>query len=286
MKNLVSLKTEALDISAYHSFKSEGVSLWWLGQAGFLIRFRDKNILIDPYLSDVLAQKYKGKKFPHIRMMPSPIKMEELNDIDYCISSHAHSDHMDPGLIPLLRESSPNCQFICPEAVKDTALERGTPESRLTTMDAGMTLFLDSGLSISAIPAAHEEIKQDSKGHHFFLGYILNLDDFSIFHPGDCLPYKGFDSWLAPFMINLALLPVNGQKDELSEQGIAGNFNMKQACGIMKEHDINYMVAQHFGLFDFNTVSREHIKKEADTSGMTDRIFPAETGTVYRLIRE
>ena len=285
MKGTLSLTTENLAVGEYGRDDFAGISLWWLGQAGFLIRFAGKNILIDPYLSDVLAAKYKGKKFPHVRMMESPISMEALTDIDYCISSHAHSDHMDPGLIPVLREASPLCRFICPEAVRSTALERGAPDDRLIGLNAGDTLSLGTGLSLSAIPAAHEVIKTDDEGRHFFLGYILSLDGYRLFHPGDCLPYDGFDSWLESYDLDLALLPVNGQRDELSSQGIAGNFDITQACKIMADHDINYMIPQHFGMFDFNTVSMESIVQEAEASGMGERIFPAAVGRVYRLVR-
>jgi L-ascorbate metabolism protein UlaG (beta-lactamase superfamily) len=44
--------------------------LYWLGQAGFLIDAapehapRPLRLLIDPYLSDSLAEKYRGKEFP------------------------------------------------------------------------------------------------------------------------------------------------------------------------------------------------------------------------------
>ncbi len=286
MKKKLMLRWEENPVRNYHEDDYKGVSLWWLGQAGFLVRFGGKNILMDPYLSDVLAQKYKGKKFPHIRMMEPPLSMEDLTDIDYCISSHAHSDHMDPGLLPVLRETSPRCRFICPEAVRSTARERGAPDDRLIGLNAGDSLSLGTGLSLSAIPAAHEEIKTDDEGRHFFLGYILALDGYRIFHPGDCLPYEGFDSWLGSYTVDLGLLPVNGQRDELSSQGIAGNFDMKQACQIMADHDINYMIPQHFGMFDFNTVSLESINGEAEASGMKERIFPAAVGRVYRMIRE
>ena len=37
----------------------------WLGQAGFLIRWREFRLVIDPYLSDSLATKYRGTRFPH-----------------------------------------------------------------------------------------------------------------------------------------------------------------------------------------------------------------------------
>ncbi len=50
-----------------------GIRLFWLGQAGFVLEAHEKRIVIDPYLSDSLAEKYKGTPRPHIRMMPPPV---------------------------------------------------------------------------------------------------------------------------------------------------------------------------------------------------------------------
>ncbi len=283
---MLTLEIIPYEVSEYKSWDDEGFGLWWLGQAGFLIRTADTTILIDPYLSDFLAEKYKGQKFPHIRMMPSPINMEDLTGIDYCISSHSHSDHMDPGLIPILLKSSPACRFIIPEAVRSVALERGVPERLILGMDAGVSLSLSEDIILSAIPAAHEEIKTNGKGQRLFLGYFLKTDGFTLFHPGDCLPYEDLDSWLEPHEIDLALMPVNGQRDELSSLGIAGNFSIEQACQIMKKHDIKYMIPQHIGMFDFNTVSRDDLDRVIDASDSSDRIFPAEIDVLYHLVRK
>ena len=42
--------------------------LWWLGQSGFLLQWKGKRILIDPYLSDSLTKKYAATDKPHTRM--------------------------------------------------------------------------------------------------------------------------------------------------------------------------------------------------------------------------
>ena len=42
------------------------VQLFWLGQAGFVIESHHQRWLIDPYLSDSLARKYRGKKYDHV----------------------------------------------------------------------------------------------------------------------------------------------------------------------------------------------------------------------------
>lgn len=40
----------------------DAVSVWWLGQAGFCLRWRGLRIAVDPYLSDSLARKYAGDR--------------------------------------------------------------------------------------------------------------------------------------------------------------------------------------------------------------------------------
>ena len=39
--------------------------IWWLGQSGFLIKWGEKFILLDPYLSDSLTKKYSDTDKPH-----------------------------------------------------------------------------------------------------------------------------------------------------------------------------------------------------------------------------
>ena len=36
--------------------------LWWLGQSGFLVKLDDRYLLLDPYLSDSLTEKYEGRR--------------------------------------------------------------------------------------------------------------------------------------------------------------------------------------------------------------------------------
>ena len=50
------------------------VGVAWLGQAGFLFRASKCRLLIDPYLSDHLAAKYRGTEFTHQRLMAAPLE--------------------------------------------------------------------------------------------------------------------------------------------------------------------------------------------------------------------
>jgi len=278
-----SLRRLEYPVTEYRKWSGGGVALWWLGQAGFLIRCANTNIIIDAYLSDVLAAKYEGQIYSHVRMMPPPIPMVDLTHINYVICSHSHSDHMDPGLLPVIRDRNPDCRFVVPEAVRSAAADRGIPGERLLAVDAGSEITLAEGLVLSVIPSAHEILQQDEEGHHAYLGFIFQFGELGVYHPGDCLPYPGYDSRLTPHHIDLALMPVNGRREELSRRGIPGNFSFTQSRKIMRDHGIRYMIPHHYGMFEFNTVERDELDSGIRDSGAPGRIFPAETGILYHL---
>ena len=66
------------------------IGIFWLGQAGFLLKNSKGEILaIDPYLSDAV-ERICGLK----RMMMAVMEPEELNP-DYVLISHHDEDHLD-----------------------------------------------------------------------------------------------------------------------------------------------------------------------------------------------
>ena len=131
------------------------VALWWLGQAGFAVRAGSHTFLIDPYLSDSLAQKYKGRQFPHQRMMPIPVDPAALKDIDWVFSTHRHTDHMDPVANRALA-AHPRCRFFVPCAVLEQAVAtQGLDINKTSCVNAGQDVTLDTYVSLNPIPAAH-----------------------------------------------------------------------------------------------------------------------------------
>src|SRR5438105_10626918 len=98
--------------------------LWWLGQSGFLLQWKGKRVLIDPYLSDSLTKKYATTDKPHIRMSERVIDPALLKDISIVTSSHNHTDHLDAEtLIPILKNNS-GIKFIIPEANREFVADR------------------------------------------------------------------------------------------------------------------------------------------------------------------
>src|SRR5689334_4788088 len=70
----------------------DALSVWWLGQSGFLVQWAGKHLLLDPYLSDSLTLKYANTDKPHVRMSERVIDPERLTFINVVTSSHNHTD--------------------------------------------------------------------------------------------------------------------------------------------------------------------------------------------------
>lgn len=227
--------------------------LWWLGQAGFALRHGADVLLIDPYLSDSLAAKYAGARFPHRRLHPAPVSAEELNSVVGVLHTHAHTDHMDPWTIEaVLRSNRP--QFVAPRARSAIALDRGIPTGLLSGLDAGEEVRIGP-FTVTAVPAAHEQLTRDADGAHHFLGYVVDTGTVRLYHSGDCVPYPGQAELLAGLGIDVALLPINGRDRDRLANGVPGNFTVHEAVELCSAAGIPALLCHHFGLFDFNTVA-------------------------------
>ena len=242
------------------------LDLGWLGQAGFIVQTAGRVILIDPYLSDSLATKYRGREFAHERLMPPPIPLDEiggasLGRIDFVLCTHRHSDHMDPETLAAVTRQQPGCRFVVPAAEWDHALSLGLPEGRVLPIDAGDTLSLGDGVTVKAIPAAHESIEQDAAGRHRFLGYLLTVGGMKLYHSGDTVVYPGLAATLADEAIDCALLPVNGRDAYRASRGVPGNMTACEAIDLCNAAGIPQLVPHHFGMFAFNTASDADLER-------------------------
>jgi len=224
--------------------------LWWLGQSGFLLQWKGKRVLIDPYLSDSLTKKYLTTDKPHTRMSELVVRPELLRNISVVTSSHNHTDHLDAEtLIPILK-NNPGIKFIIPEANRDFVAER-------VKCEKGFPIGLNEGRSVTVdefifhgIPAKHNEIERDQNGNCKYMGYVIEFGKYKIYHSGDTLWFDGMVEILKPFAVDVAMLPVNGNK---SERKVAGNLDCKEAAELGKAIDAGYVIPCHYDMFTFNT---------------------------------
>lgn len=258
-------------------------SMWWLGQAGFLVRHRGLRLALDPYLSDSLARKYAGRRFAHQRLMPAPVRPEDLTMLDLVLCTHGHTDHMDGDTLRAIAAHNPHCRFVVPAAERDKALDRGVPAGRLVGVCAGDEIAIGPDAHCAVVPAAHEERQRDAEGRDLFLGYVLKLGARRLYHPGDCVPFEGQQAWLDPHGVELALMPVNGRDAFRRANGVPGNFHLGEALDLCCAGGIAHLLGHHYGMFEFNTVEPEASAREIAQRGAPVDAALAQIGLRYDL---
>jgi L-ascorbate metabolism protein UlaG (beta-lactamase superfamily) len=254
-----------------------GFKIWWLAQSGFLIKWQGKFLLFDPYLSDSLSVKYASTDKPHTRMSELAIDPTKLDMIDIVTSSHNHTDHLDgETLIPLLSVNS-NIKFIIPEANRDFVCERIACANTFPIgLSDGESVEVE-GFKIHGVPAAHNTIERDENGKLKFMGFVAEFGGYKVYHSGDTLWYDGIVETLKPFQVDVAFLPINGNKPE---RRVAGNLNSEEAARLAKEIGAKLTIPHHYNLFDFNTEDPENFIQEAEKEGIVFRVLEIGEGVM------
>jgi L-ascorbate metabolism protein UlaG (beta-lactamase superfamily) len=235
--------------------------LWWLGQSGFLLQWKGKRVLIDPYLSDSLTKKYAATDKPHTRVSEKVVDPGLLKDIIIVSSSHNHTDHLDAEtLVPVLK-NNPDVKFIIPEANREFVAERvNCPIDFPVGLNDRQSVTIDE-FSFHGIPAKHNEIERDENGNCRFMGYVISFGKNKIYHSGDTLWFDEMVGLLKPFEVDVAILPINGNDPA---RKVAGNLSTKEAAELGKAIGAKYVIPCHYDLFTFNTADVNDFVAEAE----------------------
>ena len=230
--------------------------IWWLGQSGFLLQWRGRHLLFDPYLSDSLTTKYAKTDKPHIRMTERVIAPQKLTFVDVVTSTHNHTDHLDAETLRPILASNPKTQLVVPEANRAFVAERLQIDRAFPVgLSSGETKTV-AGMTFTAVPAAHEKLEPQ------YAGYVVRLGPWMVFHSGDTVVYDGMVERLRPHKVDLAILPINGK---------VGNMNGIEAARLAKGIGAKLVIPCHFEMFAFNTTSPDAFAAECARIGQKFR---------------
>ena len=250
-------KNEELIADIHHaSQREDDFHLWWLGQSGFLIKWIDQFILLDPYLSDSLTLKYSETEKPHIRITEKVIDPTDLNFINLITSSHNHTDHLDGETLKKISTANEEeVKLALPQANVSFASERlsESPDIKLIGIKEQEPITIGD-FTINGIAAAHNEVERDANGDPHFMGFVISFGNWNIYHSGDTLWHPKLTSDLTKFDIDVAIVPINGNNPE---RKVAGNLNGTEAAALSKAIKSKIAIPHHFDMFEFNTETPE-----------------------------
>jgi L-ascorbate metabolism protein UlaG (beta-lactamase superfamily) len=245
------------DVAAAHR-DEKGLHVWWLGQSGFLLQWHGKHLLFDPYLSDSLTVKYANTQKPHVRMTERVIAPQKLTFIDVVTSSHNHTDHLDADTLRPLLAANPKLKLVIPSANYAIVADRLQIDPSFPIgFRAGERRHI-AGMAITAVPAAHDHLDPA------FLGYVVRLHPWTIYHSGDTVRYEGMSELLLAHKIDLAFLPING---------MLGNMDGPTAAQLAKDADVKLAIPCHFDMFEFNTAAPDAFVAECRRIGQPFRVL-------------
>ena len=207
-------------------------SLWWLGHAGFAIRFASITFYVDLCLSEIPGRP---------RRVAAPLAPEQITNADLVLVTHAHPGHLDTEAVGKILEASKPARLVLPKSATEFAHSAGIPYARMTTTDSGLRIeyFKDNLYGrVYSIPSAHPELDWSPAGGYPYLGYLIRFGRWTIYHAGDCRAYPELAGHLKPFNVNVAILPVGGK-----------NFSVTEAAQLTADIGASWLVPMHYGMF-------------------------------------
>ena len=198
-------------------------SVCWIGNAGWLLRIGQVNILIDPDLQQNQARKtLEG------------IPEDCLSSADAVLITHEHGDHFNRSTNRRLVEES-TCRFILPASCRHAAMQTGIPEKRIIAAHHFKPIELfGSRFIVTPIPAVHG----DKLGAVFNrynaadCGYLISAMGINLFHPGDTVLLQD----------HLEQLPTI---DVLMVSPTEHNTNVLQSLTLIEKLNPRYIFPQH-----------------------------------------
>src|SRR5689334_20553556 len=163
-------------IQAHH----KGIAIWWVGNAGWLIKSDDLLIGID---LDLSTEEKAG---------PPPITAQDLvGELDAAFVTHHHGDHCNVPTIAALAQGA-KCTFVLPRPCLKEVAELHIPPERIVVPEP-LHPFDLKGIHVEPVHAIHgnqeftvltrEPDFVESIAHN--CGYVFNIQGKRFFHPGD-----------------------------------------------------------------------------------------------------
>jgi L-ascorbate metabolism protein UlaG (beta-lactamase superfamily) len=157
-----------------------GLALWWVGNAGWLIKADGVLIGIDLDLSTSM------------KIAPPVISADELaSEIDIAFVTHHHGDHCNTATIRAIAAQS-RATLVLPRPCLQAVARLGIPKDRVIVPDPGQPFNL-KGIRVEPIHAIHgnQEFTVLTREPDFIdkirfnCGYVLSILGKRFLHPGD-----------------------------------------------------------------------------------------------------
>ena len=127
---------ETLSAEKLQNFQTPqgSLTIWWLGQAGFVFKSPGgKIVVIDPYLTNSAKALGEQHGFNLDRLVPAPMSPADLGAVDLYAMTHSHGDHLDPETVAGYRAAGGTGPYLAPAETVEKLQQLGIPPEQLLT---------------------------------------------------------------------------------------------------------------------------------------------------------
>jgi L-ascorbate metabolism protein UlaG (beta-lactamase superfamily) len=183
--------------------------VYWLGHASVLLEMAGKRFLLDPVFSERASMvQWAGPQ----RLHPSPIRLDEIPEVDAVLISHNHYDHLDYATIQALAQRP--VTFYVPLGVGETLESWGCRWDQIVELDWWGERTQDN-VQIVCAPARHFSGRGlFDRDKTLWASWCLLTEGQRVYFGGDSgqMPtYRDIGKKYGPF--DLTILPI-GAYDE------------------------------------------------------------------------
>lgn len=230
-------------------------ALWFLGQNCFVVKgHTGPLVIIDPYLTDSIAERNSHLPFRTNRQVPVFVEPEDL-DVDVVLCTHSHDDHTDVDTIRRIKKA--DTLFVGPYQSCLKYSECGIPADRIRLVHPTENLDLGGGLSLRGVFAMPTD---ETDLNH--MGFVFELPGGIRYYNSGDTAYSDLLASVSPLDIDVCSICINGGFLNLS------HFD---AARIVKLIAPKVVIPCHYDLMVNNVGNPDMFRASLDIVGATAR---------------
>jgi L-ascorbate 6-phosphate lactonase len=262
------MKTLSAEELRSHCVPPGSLTLWWLGQTGFVVKSpAGRLVVIDPYLSNSAKAIGAEVGLNLDRLVPAPLAARDLVGVDLYAMTHSHADHLDPETLAGYRTAGGAGPYLAPAEAAERLRQLGVPPDQILWTWPNKTHTVgDLELRATfAVPFSGDDLTH--------VGYLVRVAGGpSVYFTGDTAYHELLAVSVGPHKPDILATVINPA---------FRNMGPIEAARLARELDVRIAIPCHYDLFPDNSLPPQLLRTNLVVEGIGARYRQLEHGCPF-----